>query len=238
MNFWQTLLLIGVVEFFIQIILPRLCGGWITYSFSKSLEKYKQELSEKTEIEKFKFSRKLKDFELYVVKRHEIYADLYCSLGNTLGYLNTIHGVISVPTFDDHNEEDIKNILRDINTTADNCTRILALFASPIDGDRDKAIKDILHLQKGRKILNTKSALEEANNKYWAAKLYLSQEADQKIFNLLTDMRELQNIYAFEYKHWLIGDGVKSDELKQKINKDYQELAEQLRIELSIGLQG
>jgi hypothetical protein len=236
-NFWETLALIASVELFIQVILPKLCGGWITYSFGKSLEKYKQELSEKTESEKFKLNRKMKDFELYVIKRHEVYAELYQSLGNTLGYLNSIHGVSSLPTFDDHNIEDITNTLRTINTTTENCDRIVKLFDSPVQGDRDKAIEEILKLQKGRKILDTKLTLEESNNKYWIARLYLSKETDQKVYSLLADMRELQNIYAFEYEYWPVGDSIKNLELKQKINNDYNQLAEQLRNELSIGMQ-
>jgi len=80
MNFWEYLYVLGIPPAIVALIffvLRKFLGGKIDFNFNKKLAEFNNQLQISTESARFDFQRKIQDFNLYTVKKHEKYIKLY-----------------------------------------------------------------------------------------------------------------------------------------------------------------
>jgi len=183
-----------------------------------------------TKLEKHKhiLQKKVQDFSLYNVKRHESYAELYKLIKNAEGQLMSLSGLRTVNSFSDFNSEDVQKYLEEINTPKKKIIEIVQLW------DQNKetlAIKEIREYEKIRDVSKAKKTYGAARNYWLEHELYFEEEMNNKVEGYFTSLNKLLTYIDFP------PDNVEEISDRDKIKKDAQnklsDLKDQMTKELS-----
>ncbi|MEH7419594.1 hypothetical protein V7266_30645 [Neobacillus drentensis] len=126
----------------------------------------------KLEDQKYKISRKYKDFELYTVKRHETYPELfklilitYNKASGSFSKSNSLH-------FEGYNTEDIKYYLEEQKIPIGKINEIVQMW----DQSRELAILEIIKFEQLISVKDAWQSFTDAANYLYQNELYISDE--------------------------------------------------------------
>lgn len=148
--------------------------GAVKSSFAKQLESHKSELLLTAEAARFDYQRRFQDFALFVAKKHEANARLYRSLLETEGRVSDLlpQSFQYSPTFDDFNESDLENFLKEQEYPSAKCEEIIGLFRT----SRSQAVEAFLEYRDTVRRWKAQKSKDRATRYYLFNALYLSQE--------------------------------------------------------------
>lgn len=159
--------------------------------FNKNIEKYKGEINSELETLRFAYQKTFKDYELYTVKKHEKYPEMFHLLEIAYGALMQLK-TNTYYTFDNVNIEDIKKYFQEeLKLTQFDQDRLLIIWST----DKEEAKLEIYAIEKRIKYNKAKNKWYDANDYYISNNLYLSDDVVQVIHNHLENM--------FDYLHGL-----------------------------------
>ncbi|PEZ94180.1 hypothetical protein CN374_00065 [Bacillus cereus] len=199
----------------------------LSHEYKKKFEEYKRKLDEHAEYQKLDFQRKIHDFGLYSSKRHEIYPTLYKQILIAQSYVLRLRGLKVVPTFEEYNEEDIRNYLESKKILKGKVNEIVGMWQE----DKARAIKEVNSYMKIVEMQEAQNELSKARNQLWGDELYLSPEVSKLAQSLTRDISKLLiNIEFYE-------PSVREE--NRKLEKELEEgiiaLKDEMQDELSIG---
>ncbi|XOI98290.1 hypothetical protein ACMX2M_20715 [Paenibacillus polymyxa] len=229
----------------IYFVLRMTTNSFITSSFNKNLESHKAELTKiinaeteqkkselakvndeyrkelNTEIEKLKHEqqRALKDFELYISKKHERYPEVYKSIEIAYGAILSLHSKYRDLSFENVNKEDVKAYLEMENVTKKDTQEIMDLW---VEGESNiDAIKGINAVRRRIKINTAYEKWSEANDTLLFNELYLSESVSTQartVLNKSWEYLEGVDMAGFSY-HEIFGGSHVREEMKQEKEK-------------------
>lgn len=105
----------SVVTTILVFVLKRYLSNKVDHYFQEKITLFKHQLDLSIEAEKFNYQRKIQDFSLYTVKKHEKYVSLYELLLDAESRICGFYGIKSVPTYQEYNEKDIRELMNNEN---------------------------------------------------------------------------------------------------------------------------
>ncbi|KYG33641.1 hypothetical protein [Priestia endophytica] len=203
-------------------------------TFQKEINKQKAELSEKLEELKYRQNILLKDYELYVTKRHEYYPELYKQILVSIGKITGLRGSRKSPIYTNADIEDIKSLMEFKNFT--NLDR--KLIEENWKDNRQKAINILENRLRKIEYNEAEISYLEANNFRLLNILFFSDTVSSISQKLLDVIRELWINYSPEEVPTRDPDYIpKMDKKNKQLKKDIQDLKEQLFNQLKAELQ-
>jgi len=160
----------------------------ISHYFDKKIKGYEHDLNLKSEQAKFDYQRKIQDFNLYTTNKHKSYIELYDQLLKAYGAVTTLTGLIYIPTFEEYNNNDLLKYLQERKIPEGKIDDILNLW----DRDKEKAKKEIFKYDHLRNVMLAKNNLQEAQNIYWRAQLYFSEDVINKTKIVIDKLWKIQ----------------------------------------------
>lgn len=145
-------------------------------TFQLEMEKQKTELS--------KIS---KEFELYVVKKHEHYPELYKNIELCIGKVTGLRGKVRGIDFRNANKEDITRYMTEKHFTELDKERICSNW----DNNKQQAIRDLNHRLEEINYNEANEYYKTAHNFYLLHRLFFSDEVSIKSRELLDKIFEL-----------------------------------------------
>ncbi|MCP9225103.1 hypothetical protein NMG90_06305 [Bacillus mycoides] len=199
-------------------------------------EDIKADFQLKMEQQKSEISRLSKEFELYVVKKHEYYPELYKNIELCIGKVMGFRGITKGIDFRNVNKEDIEKYMEEKQfTQADK-----HLVCSDWDTNKEQAIKN-LHYRLERINYNEgEEYYAKVHNFYLLHRLYFSDDVSSKAKETLDKIHILWTNYNPDI---MLVSGSKlvlelheeNTEIRKNINVLREELFELLQNELKAG---
>lgn len=241
---WYTNILIpaGVIGgyFLIKHTIPRFAEKIVDNQFDKKLETHKHELNKLTEEAKFNYQRLLSDFNLYSVKKHEHYIELYNDLIRAHGSVMHLASALKQRyTYDFFDENDMRNYLAKLGTPSGRTEQLISTWKS----DPKTGIKEIHDHEAYIEEWNAEKDVNKLNNTYLSSRLYLSSELKALMEKLVPDLISLSINAKREYQPIsgnISGEDFmqlyeESKKLKVQINDTKDEIIVKMQSELSVG---
>jgi len=218
-SFWHWILNDTVIVGALTI----LWQTWIKTVFAKVLEK-----------SKFNFTRLAANASLYSTKRHDAYVQMWRSLLEAQGNLGErLQTFIRTPSFEDYNEEDIRDFLTKKNTPKAAIEETCGLW-------RTQKSLALVKVETYWKIYNrhqTESFVTKAQNDSLYLDLYLSDEVSKAVIDIVKNMRSCLsyvNGYAYDADIYKSHQD-KALELTDKIHIQMDKLSEKMKGEIRLG---
>ena len=235
-NIGDVLSFIGattLITTLVSLVFTQIIKGSITTKFSEKLETHKNELVMQIESMKHEQNKMYKDFELFTVKKHEYYPELYKLVELSIGEIIRLRGYKRALSFDNVNKHDIESFMNDKDFTSEDKETILNAW----DNHRDVAIN---HLNYRLIRINYNLVYEtftKANDFHLLNALYFSEDVFGTASKLIQDLHHLLINYDPDYPVFDV-DHTRALEkeneiLVANINKLRVELKAKLRSELS-----
>lgn len=158
-------------------------GIFLYFVLQKTIEHGFQQKLESLKLDNQKV---LKNFETLSSKQNERYPQLYFLAEQALGYISSLRGITSFPSFENAIEEEVVSYCEAIEMNSGDKNRILSLW------ERDKQ-KAVLEIQRIKRILDYNKAESkwiEANNYLIFNELYFSEDVTKNTRQLLDLMRK------------------------------------------------
>jgi hypothetical protein len=228
----------SIITTILTFVLKKYLSDKVDHYFQEKLTLFKHQLDLSTEAERFNYQRKIQDFNLYTVKKHEKYVRLYELLLESEARICGIYGFKTELTYQEHNESDVRRIMTEEKFPEGKIEEIFKIWKNR---GKEDAIKEM-------KIFFRLIEIKRADNSFWAlknhfviSKLYLSDIIDSKFDSLLTSLGSLLANYEtveqipFEVRREskeLIKEG---GEIRKTIRPQIEELTSMLKKELSVG---
>ena len=241
MNFWDYLYVLGIPPLMVSLyffILRKYFGSKIDFGFNKKLEEFKNQLLISTESAKFNFQRKIQDFNLYTVKKHEHYVKLYELILITESRITSIYGFKSIPTYEEYNQKDLREVMVNNNFPDGKINEIFEVWEKKGKEDALDKLKKFMRLVEMQKANNS---FWDAKNHYSISKLYLSKAVNKKLHATLGSLGSLLAHYqtleemSFEAQQESMDFTKKGNKIRNSIKPQIDELTYELKKELSIG---
>lgn len=222
----------------VLFVLKKYLGDRVDHYFEEKLTMFKHQLDLSTEAERFNYQRRIQEFNLYTVKRHENYLRLYELLLETESKILGIYGFRTELTYQEHNREDIRRVMTDARFPQGKIEEILAIWENREKSEAVKEMKRFFRLIEMKQADNSFIALK---NHYIVCKLYLSNLVDTKLDAVITALGDLLSNYETveqipsEIRRGnssLIDEGRK---IRKTIHPQIEELTVQIKKELSVG---
>ncbi|KGE17552.1 hypothetical protein [Paenibacillus wynnii] len=191
----------------------------------KSLENHKQKLNVHTENLKFDLQKKIHDYSLYSVKRHEIYPQLFKLLLIAEGNIRSLFGFRRVLTFEEFNKADIKIFMEGREVVEGKQELILSLW----DNQKNNAIEELKAYLKVLDIQDARKSLVEAKNYLLFSELFLSENVALKSDEVFQSLAMILAYSEFPTP----GDYRERDQLNSGLNEVIAELNKQMKKDLS-----
>lgn len=154
--------------------------------FNRNLTKYTGEIEAELEKIKFQYQRTYKDFELYTLKKHDKYPEMFHLLEIAFGSLMQLK-INYYYTFNNVNEKDLtKYFQEELKMTEFDQERVLKIWRD----NTEAAKSEIWVIEKRVKYDKAKNKWFDANDFYLSNHLYFSEEVIQVIKNHLENMYE------------------------------------------------
>ncbi|MGG3535053.1 hypothetical protein [Bacillus tropicus] len=194
-------------------------------------EVIKADFQLKMEQQKSQLSRISKEFELYVVKKHEHYPELYKNIELCIGKVKGLRGVIRSIDFQNVNKEDINNYMKEkLFTESDK-----EYICSNWDNNKQQAILSLKRILQYVDYNEAHEYYATAHNFYFLHRLFFSEEVSDKSRELLDKIYALWVNYDPDFT--FLGD----PDLVSNLNEENEILKneiDELKNELFILLQG
>ncbi|MDM8151631.1 hypothetical protein [Priestia megaterium] len=183
-----------------------------------------------TKLEKHKhiLQKKVQDFSLYNVKRHESYAELYKLIKNAEGRLMSLSGVRTSNSFSDFNSEDVQKYLEEFNTPKKKILEIVKLWD---ENKETLAIKEIGEYEKIRDVRKAKETYGAARNYWLEHELYFEAEMNNRIEDYFTSLNKL--LFYIDFPSDKLEEIKKRDMIKEDTQNKLSNLKDQMTKELS-----
>ncbi|WP_163255723.1 hypothetical protein [Bacillus tropicus] len=202
---------------------------------TRKQEEIKSEFKSIADKQKTDLDKRFKKFELYTVKKHEYYPELYKNIELCIGKVKDLSGYRTVIDFRNFNKDDIAKYMSDKSfTEADK-----ELVISKWDGNKSLAIRDVEYRLQRIEYYEAKEYFITAHNFYLLHRLFFSNEVSLIANRLLTSLYTLWMNYDPDpiilndatYTEQLIKE---NEELNDEIDKLSIELFEMLQGELNV----
>jgi hypothetical protein len=206
--------------------------------FAEKLESHKSELNKIIDLNKFELQRKMHDFSLYTGKVHEVYQKMYelicIAEGNTA---QSASAGSYEPNYLYMNEEQLEHFLKETYQLHEVTYKE---YVNHWNENKDKKIDDLKSFVNRVKTNRTDKSIDEAISYFLLSKLYLSQDVDQLIDSLITDITKCMiNVKIYKDPNYSPGSRMTQIENIEKYSKSCREklnkLREQMQTELKKG---
>jgi len=238
--YFLILLVLIIGYFVVKYTLPQFAQKIVDSRFDKKLETHKHELNKLTEEAKFNYQRLLSDFNLYSVKKHEHYIQIYNSLIIAHGSVFYLASSLKqLSTYDFFNEQDMDEHLNKIGTPRGRTDELIGIWKT----DKKSGIKEIQKHETYLEEWKVERDVDKLNNTYWGSQLNLSGDLKELLKTLIADLRTLSinakreyqpisgNISGEDYMK-LYEENKKS---KAIINENMEKITAKMQNELSVG---
>jgi hypothetical protein len=178
----------AVVTTIIIFILKKYLGDKVDHYFQEKITFFKHQLDLSTEAEKFNYQRKIQDFNLYTVKKHENYIRLYELLLEAESRILGIYGFKTELSYQEHNEADFRRIMKEEKFPEGKIEEIFSIWENRGKEDAIKEMKKFFRLIEIKKADNSFWTLK---NHYMLSKLYLSDTIETKFDSFLSSLGSL-----------------------------------------------
>lgn len=142
----------------------------VDHRFAERLASHKHELSMIEEAARFDYQRRLHDFELFVSKKHEVYARLWELVRRAEGAVLGLFGFRREAKFEEMNAADVKEYLKLADFPVGKQKEILAGWES----NRSEAAKALREVKRLLEVEKSRLARQEVVNYLLANELYFS----------------------------------------------------------------
>ncbi len=211
---------------------------YVDQKFNKKLETHKHELQTIMEFNKFDIQRKIQDFNLYTVKKHEVYLTLYRLFHEADGYARGMYGLRHVPDYKNHTSSEISKILDESEVGEERKKYFLERWESRYENS--SIVDEFSKLMDRIRVNMADEQQKKAHNEWIYSKLYLSENVDElcsELSNLLWQVCwDLHTYYDQNVPGQDKVEPMKSiKENNEKISSLLVELKNEMQKELSIG---
>ncbi|WP_342436696.1 hypothetical protein NSS79_25690 [Paenibacillus sp. FSL L8-0436] len=221
MNYGLNLLLSGAVA----ALITGLSQWLIKNNAEKNLENHKQKLNIHTENLKFDLQKKIHDYGLYSVKRHEIYPELFKLLLLADGNVHSLYGFRRTLSFKEFNKDDIKIFMQARKVSEGKQNEVLNLW----DEHKEDAIDELEAYLRVLEIQDARRSLIEAKNYLLLSDLFLSESVSLKSDELFRTLNTILVFIEFPSP----GDYIERDKLSEGIKGVFADLKILMKKELS-----
>ncbi len=236
LNFILTILSSTTLTIIFVLITPlakKLINKYIDIRFDKNKIKYEHDLGLITENARFDFQRKIYDFNIFSLKRHEIYAKLYKKILTIQGSVLSLMGFresVDLMTIDKNN---IKEFLKRNNFNESHINELIENW----DSDRKTIVDKINNQLRNKEFNDAELELIKTNNYFLESKLFLSENIDDTSTKIISDVRSLFHIYKMSHYYQFYPEGKLEEEtnLKKMIEENIKTLCNNLKVEISKG---
>lgn len=168
----------------------------------RDVEKLKSELELKKETIKHDLQKELFSDELLINKKHEVYARLLELVRIAHGAVANLHGISFQRTYEECDEEDLAEVLKEYKVPNGEAQKILQLFRSGREDGKPASVNPGLdEWKKYKRVLDIGTAngnVTDANN-YWVInELYMSEEVFDKCKQIIVGLKGLLMDTRFE----------------------------------------
>ena len=168
----------------------------------KDVERLKGELELKKETLKHDLQKELLSEELLINKKHEVYARLLELIRIAHGAVANLHGISFQRTYEECDEADLEEMLKEYKVPNGEMQKILKLFRSGRENGKPASANPGLdEWKKYKRLLDIGTAngnVTDANN-YWVVKeLYMSDEVFDKCKQIIVGLKGLLMDTRFE----------------------------------------
>jgi len=227
-----------VVTATIIFILKKYLGDKVDHYFQEKITLFKHQLDLSTEAERFNYQRKIQDFNLYTIKKHENYIRLYELLLEAESKILGIYGFKTDLTYQEHNEADFRRIMTEEKFPEGKIEEVFSIWEKR---GKEEAIKE---MRKFFRLIE----LKKADNSFWSlknhfalSKLYLSDTVEKKLNDFLSSLGNLlANYETIEQMPWEARKTNKdiideANKIRKTIHPQIEVLTQLLKKELSVG---
>jgi len=228
----------SIVTTILVFVLKKYLSNKVDHYFQEKITLFKHQLDLSTEAEKFNYQRKIQDFSLYTVKKHERYVSLYELILEAESRICGIYGFKSVPTYQEYNEKDIRKIMTDENFPEGKIDEIFDIWKNQGKDSAIEAMRKFFRLVEVQKASNSFDAFKR---QYVLSKLYLSDSIDNKISEIIGTLAAVLAHYEsfaqlpFEVRREMKEEIRESAKLQESVRPQIEELTELLKKELAVG---
>lgn len=228
----------STVTAILVFVLKKYLSTAVDHYFQEKITLFKHQLDLTTEAEKFNYQRKIQDFSLYTIKKHEKYVTLYELILEAESKICGIYGFKSVPTYQEYNEKDIRKVMTDENFPEGKIDEIFDIWKNQSKDEAIKAMRKFFRLVNVQKASNSFNAFK---NQYLFSKLYLSETIDKKISEIIRTLSavlahyETFEQFPFEVRREMKEEIREATKLQESVRHQIVELTELLKKELAVG---
>ncbi|EIW20701.1 MULTISPECIES: hypothetical protein [Pelosinus] len=222
----------------LKIIGPEWIKGRISLSYSKKIEKYRQDLSLISQEKTHEYQKKISNYNYFITKKHENYIILYNQILKAVS-VNIQYGssLKSLPSCLDWDEIDLERQLEKMAMSHGAETIMVNLWRE----DRQEAVRALQELIGKKEEFNAWDAYGAAKNTFHDTRLYLSEELLYPLKNLLSKLSEYYFIVRSEISgHFQGQDALSIYDKKGKLEEDIKvildEVVEIMRRDINAGL--
>lgn len=201
---------------------------------TRGQEEIKLEFQLKLDQQKTELNKLSKEFELYVIKKHEYYPKLYKSFLECVSKVTYLRGPRDGVDFKKFEIEEITRYMEDESFTALDKKYVLSNWN---DNQKHLAIHHVEKMLIKKEYIEAKESFRAANNFYTLHLLYFSDEVSLIVPFLLSDIQALLNNYNPDLMMSdtnMVSEDVytANEEAVDKIDQRLNELFAQLQSEL------
>lgn len=228
----------SVVTTILVFVLKKYLSNKVDNYFQEKITLFKHQLDLSTEAERFNYQRKIQDFNLYTVKKHEKYVSIYESILEAESRICGIYGFKSVPTYQEYNENDIRKIMTDEKFPEGKINEIFEIWRNQGKDEALKTMRKFFRLIEVQKASNSFNAFKY---QYIISKLYLSETIDKKITEIIGTLAAVLAHYEtfeqlpFEARREMKEEIKEATKLQESVRPQIEELTELLKKELAVG---
>ncbi|MFD2328976.1 hypothetical protein ACFSR7_06910 [Cohnella sp. GCM10020058] len=168
-------------------IVVALFQAFYKYRADKNLEQYRQQLTQLTESLKFDLQRKIQDFNLYTIKRHETIPELFKLLLLAESNIRGLFGGRRSLTFEEFNKSDIEEYLLNRKVVRGMVEKILDLWET----DKEASIDQMNSYLRVIEFSEARVSFNEAKNYFVLSELYLTDEVARLVDEFIKTLGEL-----------------------------------------------
>ena len=181
----------------------------------KDIETHRQGLGIEIETLRLEQNQLMASFELYTAKRHECYPELYKLIEISNGSIRSLRGLRRELTFQNTNSEDIETYMRGKQFTSNDIQHILKIW----EENKPSAISMLRKILEKIDYNEAEEKFINANNYFYFMNLYLSEDVENIVRELLALLHELWINYDPDFSYERIGTNEEQYTYEEVISK-------------------
>ena len=141
-----------------------------------------------TEKERYNYQKKIHEFSLFTVKKHESYIDLYQSLLKAYGWLDGLYGFISDLTYQEYNKDDITGLMKENKFPKGKIEEVLLTWD---ENGKEYALEVMKEFRRLVDFSEARNAIVMAQKCHHLNRLYLSRELEEVSKKIIEDLKQI-----------------------------------------------